>query len=124
MFERASKLKLRFQAAKGYLATEDLWDLTKVQLNSLAKSLNRDLKESEEEDFLEEKSEEDTITKLKFDIVRHVLEIKKAEYKEMKADIERKSERQRILAILAKKQDQALEDLSEEELRKKLDEMR
>ena len=123
MFERASREKLRFQAAKGYLSTEDLWDLTKVQLNSLAKSLNRELKESEEEDFLEEKSKEDVITKLKFDVVLHILEIKKAEYKELKAEVERKAEKQKLLALIEKKQNQALEELSEDELRKKYEEI-
>ena len=94
MFEKASKIKLRFPSSKGMLTTEDLWDLNLQQLNSLAKDLNKKVKESAEHDFLEVKSDSDTITKLQFDIV--------------------------IQVLTKKKQDAALENLSEEELKKLL----
>jgi len=94
MFEKASKIKLRFPSSKGMLTTEDLWDLSLQQLNGLAKDLNKKVKESAEHDFLEVKSDSDTITKLQFDIV--------------------------IQVLTKKKQDAALENLSEEELKKLL----
>ena len=57
MFERASKLKLRFNTEKGMVTTEDLWDLPLLQrnavdLDSLAKNLNKAVKESGEESFV------------------------------------------------------------------------
>ncbi len=121
MFEKASRLKLRFQSSKGNLSTEDLWDLNLQQLNTVAKSLNKKLKESEEDDFLEEKSEEDTITKLKFDIVLSVLETKKNENKLHREESKKRVEKQKILEILAKKQDESLENMSEEDLKKELE---
>lgn len=52
-FEIASRLKLRFETAVGMISTEDLWTLpltsnSKVSLDSLAVSLNKELKGSEE----------------------------------------------------------------------------
>lgn len=123
MFDKATRLKLRFQSPKGYVSTEDLWDLSLQHLNTMAKALNKQLKESSEVDFLLEKSEEDARIKLQFDIVLHIMEVKKDEIKSREEATARKAEREKIKGILAKKQDDALEKLSEEELRKKLEEL-
>lgn len=123
MFEKASKMKLRFETTKGSVSTEDLWDFNLTQLNLIAKSLNRKLKESDEEDFLDEKSDEDKIIKLQFDIVLHILEAKKSEKKDKELAIEKKALKEKILEIKARKQENALENLSDEELDKKLAEL-
>ncbi len=123
MFEQASRLKLRFNTDKGYLSAEDLWDLSLYHLNRLAKSLNKVIKESAEEDYLGETSAEDVIAKLQFNLVLHILEVKKAEVKARKEASSRKAEREKIMGVLAKKQDDALETLSEEDLKKKLEEL-
>lgn len=123
MFEKAARMKLRFGTDKGLLSVEDLWDLSLQQLNRLAKALNKSIKESAEDDFLEETSAEDLIIKLQFNLVLHVLEAKKAEKKERLTASTKKAEREKILGILAKKQDDALENLSEEDLKKKLEEL-
>ena len=121
MFEKASRLKLRFGSTIGLVSSEDLWDLNLQQLNGLAKMLKKQLKESEEEDFLEEKNEADVIIKLQFDVVLHILNTKKEERKAYQEATVRKVERQKILSIIAKKQDASMEDMTEEELRKKLE---
>ena len=120
MFEKASKIKLRFPSSKGMLTTEDLWDLSLQQLNSLAKDLNKKVKESVEPDFLEVKSDSDTITKLQFDIVIQVLTKKKEEGTARAEAAANKAKNARILELIGKKQDAALENLSEEELKKLL----
>jgi len=121
MFEKASRLKLRFKTRKGILSTEDLWDLSLAELNEVAKNLNKELKTAEEEDFLNAKSVEDEKVKLAFDVVLHVLNTKKAEAAERAEAANKKAEKQKILGILAKKQDASLENLSEDELKKKLE---
>jgi hypothetical protein len=123
IFEKATRMKLRFTTTKGKLITEDLWDLNLKQLNTLAKSLNKELKESKESDFLEEENKEDIVLKLKFDIVLYILNTKKAELNEHKDFVLKKANKAKLLDILAKKQDAALENLSEEELKKKIDEL-
>lgn len=120
MFEKAARMKLRFVTDRGNLSTEDLFDLPLQQLNKLAKGLNKIIKESAEEDFLGETSAEDAVIKLQFNLVIHVLDVKKAERKDRLEAGSKKAEREKIKGILAKKQDDALENLSEEDLLKKL----
>lgn len=124
MFEKAARLKLRFDSRVGNLSVEDLWDLPLTKLNDLAKSLNKQTKESKEEDFLEEKSSEDTITQLKFDIVLHILKTKKDEKEAKNQAAAKKAEREKILEILSKKKEEALISLDEETLNKRLEELK
>lgn len=120
MFLKASRLKLRWNSNRGFLTLEDLWDLSLQNLNSLAKSLKKELKAEAEEDFLEEKSDEDTITKLKFDIVLEILNTKKLEAKLASEASATKAHNQKILGLIAKKQDESLEAMSVEDLKKLL----
>ena len=120
MFLKASRLKLRFDTVYGVLSTESLWDLKLSQLNVIAKSLNKIIKAEAEEDFLDEKSEEDTITKLKFDIVLEIINIKKEEEKAKTNAADIKSHNQKILKLIAEKQDEELSKKSVEELTKLL----
>jgi len=123
MLKKAIRLKLRFQTSKGYISIEDLWDLSLRDLNELAKVLNKRLKASKEEDFLEEKSEEDAIIKLKFDIVLDVMETKKLEDKAKRNASKNKIEREKILTEKARRQDAGLKEVSDEELDAKLKEL-
>lgn len=117
LFEKASRNKYRFQSARGSLSSEDLWDLSLSSLNGLAKSLNKQIKESEEEDFLKEARAADTETKDRFDIVLHVLNTKKAEHEAREAAVEKAEKKRKLLEILARKQDASLEGMSEDELK-------
>jgi len=123
MFEKASRLKLRFQTVKGHLSSEDLWDLSLQQLNAIAKSLNKEIKASNEEDFLGETSAADTLVKLRFDIVLHIINLKKAENDARSEAASKKAQREKILEIMSKKQDSDLEGLSLEDLKKRLDDL-
>jgi len=117
MFLEATRLKLRWNSTRGLVTIEDLWDLSLPNLNQIAKALNKELKSQEEEDFLNEVSEEDAITKLKFDIVIKVLEIRKAEVKAMRDAGEAKAHNQKILGLIAEKQDQDLRGKTVDELK-------
>lgn len=121
MFDKATRTKLRFQTDRGQLCVEDVWDLNLTALNALAKSLNRKLKQGEEEDFLSTKTEADATDKLRFDIVVAILEVKKAEKVEKEQAVEKKAKREMILGVLARKQNEAIEGKSVEELMKELE---
>ena len=57
-FEKASRIRLRFDTPQGSLTVEDLWQLPltsrtgRANLDDIAKSLNRQLKETAEESFV------------------------------------------------------------------------
>lgn len=116
MYSKATRLKLRW-SYNGTLTVEDLWDLQLKQLNQLAKSLNTKLKESKEEDFLNDFNTEDEITKLKFNIVIDILNIKKKESKDAQDALDIKKHNQQILSLIAEKQNEELRGKSIDELK-------
>lgn len=120
-FEKASRLKVRFDTARGFLTTEDLWDLPLTSargpnLNDIAKNLNKELKSSGEEDFVTKSNKADEVLQLKFDLVKHVIDVRLAENAEARALADKKAKKERLLELIAKKQDASLEAKSLEEL--------
>ena len=62
MFEKASRLKLRFEY-KGLCSVEELWDLSVQELDNIYKVLNSKAKAMREESLLQEKTKEDQLQK-------------------------------------------------------------
>lgn len=121
MFEQAARLKLRFDSVKGLLTAEDLWDLPLTSsrganLNDMAKGLNRELKETADEDFVNPSEKPNVVLKLKFDIVKHVIDVRLADAAAAKLHAERRDKKDRLLELIARKQDESLAAKSVEEL--------
>jgi hypothetical protein len=122
IFERAARSKIRFATNKGMLTAEDLWDLpltsdrSYVNLDDLARSLNRQLKNEQDESFVEDVSHNNLALKLSFDLVKHVIDVKLEERDLAKSAAERRKSKARILEIIESKQDQELSSKSLEEL--------
>lgn len=115
MFEQAAQLKLRFPF-RGACTAEDLFDLTLTQLDSVFKTLNAERKTMEQESLLEVKTQDTAILDLQIGIVRRVVEIKQATQAENKARKDRYEQRQKLLSILANKQDAELQGKTVEEI--------
>lgn len=128
LFEKASKLKLRFASGKGLLSVEDLWDLpltavSNTSLDSIAKGVNAQLKESETESFVISTPKADRILQLKLDILKHIIKIRLEELDVAKAAAFAKYKKQQIMAIIADKESETLKETSLDDLRKMLDEL-
>lgn len=115
MFERAVRLELRFNY-KGVLSVEDLWHLNVRELDSLYKELNAELKTLSEDSLLEVATKEDEIVQLKVDIVKHIVKTKLTEQEAKEQELERRAKKQRLLEIIATKQDEQYKGMSLEEL--------
>lgn len=122
-FVLATKLKFRFPY-KGLVSVEDLWDLTPVQLDTVFKALKKEAKAFEEDSLLDTNETVDYVLKEKINIVKFIFDDKKAEEARQKATIENAKKRQRLMEILANKQDEALLNKSEEELLNMLAELK
>ncbi len=126
-FEKAAKLKLRFDTIRGSISAEDLWDLPLisrgVNLDDIARGLYRQLKSGEDISFVVPDRKSDETVQLKFDIVKHVIDVRVAEAKLATEAKERAEKKQRILAIIADKQDDDLKKMPIEELKKALTEL-
>lgn len=122
LFESATRSKMRFPF-KGMISVEDLWDLSLTNLDSVFKTLNAEVKKSEEESLLNTKSKEDEEISNKIEIVKYIVGVKLDE-KKKREDAKKNAEmRQRLLEIKAKRQDAALENMSDEDLDKALAEL-
>ena len=124
MFQKASKMKLRFESAKGLLTVEDLWDLPLLNkvpcLNDIAKGLSKKLKEAETENFVEQTTTTDDTAQLSFDIVREVIKVRVEEKTARENSAKLASEKRRIMEIIATKENKELEDKDISELKELL----
>lgn len=126
IFETATRNKLRFTSIRGELSTEQLWDVPlrasdDFNLDRIARAVSKTLKDATEESFV-------TTTRtpvhahrvLALEVVKRVIEVKLAEEATAKKRAENKAEREKLLEILAEKQEGKLSRLSEDELKKRI----
>ena len=122
LFETATRNKMRFPF-RGMISVEDLWELSLKNLDLVFKTLNAEAKKSEEESLLETKSKENEELSNKIEIVKYIVNIKLEEKKTRENARKNAEMRQRLLEIKAKRQDAALENMSDEDLDKMLAEL-
>ena len=122
IFEYATRNKLRFPY-KGSISVEELWDLSLTGLDSIYKTLNKQRKVNEEESLLETKSKADTTLEIQIEIIKYIVGVKKQEAADKLLAKERKEKEQKILGIMAKREEAALENASDEELLRMLAEL-
>ena len=109
---------------KGLATVEDLWDLPVTELDKIYKSLNAKAKQAQEESLLEVKTGEGEDLTVQIEIIKYIVSVKLEEKKAAEMAKKRKEQKQKIMSILASKQDEALQDKSIEELEKMLDELK
>lgn len=120
IFEIATRTKMRFPF-KGQISVEDLWDLSVKDLDAIYKTLNAQAKKSQEESLLTTKTKEDETVSVQIEIVKYIVTTKLAEAEAVKKSIELKEKKQKIMKIMSAKQDEALHNMSVDELQKMLD---
>ena len=115
MFEVAVRNKFRFPF-KGVISVEDLWDLSVQQLDSIFKTLKSQEQKAQEESLLDTRTPEDEALKTKIEIIRYIVTVKLDEAKQAERAKENRDQKQKILGILAEKQDADLRNKTPEEL--------
>ena len=122
IFEYAVRNKVRFPF-KGMISVEDLWDLSLTNLDSIYKTLNKQIKQSEEESLLATKTSVDTELEVQISIVKYIVSVKLEEQEAREKAAAKKAQKQKIMSIIATKEDEALQNTSVEGLKKMLDEL-
>lgn len=122
LFEGAVRAKYRFPF-KGQITAEDLWDLPLQDLDRVFKALNAEAKLSQEESLLNTPDKKTETLQRKIEIVKHIVAVRQAETQAVKDAADRKAQKQRIMEIIARKEDEALQSMTKEELMKMLDGM-
>lgn len=122
IFEYATREALRFPY-KGSQSVEDLWQLSVRELDSIYKTLNKQVKQSEEESLLSTKTSVDTELEVQIAIVKHIVSVKLAEKEAAEKASAKKAQKQKIMSIIATKENEALQNSSIDDLKKMLDEL-
>lgn len=123
IFEYAVRNKVRFPF-KGMISVEDLWDLSLTNLDSIYKTLNKQIKQSEEESLLATKTSVDTELEVQINIIKHIVSVKLEEQEAREKAAAKKAQQQKIMSIIATKEDEALKNSSVDDLKKMLEELK
>lgn len=135
IFEVASRRKFRFPSVVGELTTEQLWDLPLTQttrsagsyrhdLDSVAKAVNAELKSVSDESFVATRpNPRKGELEMMLDVVKHVIAVKMDDAARAADAAERADKRRKLIEALTNKQDDAIKNLSEDEIRAKLAEL-
>ena len=120
-FEVAARNKFRFETKVGCISTEELFDLplkanNGVDLDSVARKINSQIKAEEQESFVETKTTQSTLLSDMLEVVKSVIAIKLEEKKAKETAAENSAKRKRILEALARKQEEGINAMSEAEL--------
>ena len=128
IFKKASKKKLRFNTNRGVLSVEQLWDLSKEEIRHLviiarniAKKSSGEVNDSELS-FLDAPAKtKATDDELRFEILKDIYLTKKSAEERAQKKAEVKASNKKLLELIARKQDEALEKKSIKELEKMLE---
>lgn len=120
LFEMATRSKLRFPSTKGELSVEDLWDLSNKDLDVVYKNLKDQEVKSSEESLLDDANVDLKLTAA-IGIVKYIFTTKRNERLAEKERINKKLTQRKYIDALSKKQDEAIEKMSEAELRAMID---
>lgn len=126
IFEMASQFKFRYPY-KGLITTEDLWDLTPAQLDTVYRNLSKELKSTDEDSLICTRSVEEGVKanelKNKIEVVKYIFNHKQQAAELARMAAANAAEKQRILTVLADMEDNALRSMSKDDLLKRLSEL-
>ena len=129
LFERATREQFRFPSNKGLLSTEDLWQMpltskSNFDLDTVAKSVNSQLKASTEESFVTPASTSgNNLLSAKLEVVKAVIAYKQEENAKRRMQADKQALREQLRDALNNIEQQQLLKMSPDELRKKLAEL-
>ena len=119
IYKKASKKKLRFNTNRGVLSVEHLWDLPKEEIRELVVKAREAAKKSSGEvndtelSFLDAPVKtKATDDELRFEILKDIYLTKKSAEEKAQKRAEAKENNKKILDLIARKQDEALEKKS------------
>lgn len=126
IFQDATRKKFRFASSKGLLSVEQLWDVPlrsrdTFNLDEIARGLSASVRAEASESFVDDvPTAKAALADRHLEVVKHVIKTKLDEERNAAMAAARRVEKERILDILARKQDAALDAMSESDLKARL----
>lgn len=127
IYKTASKMGLSFPSPQGALSVNDLWHIPLQaakgysSLDEISKALNKKLKNDDDFSLIDTEKKSDPKVQLQFDIVKDIIETRIAERDAKARERDEAEQTQKILGLIAQKEDQQLLDMPIEELKKLLE---
>lgn len=119
LFEKATRKKLRFTTSNGAISVEQAWDLPltgKLSLDSVAKSVNRNIKNAEEESFVTTPRTAATDDSLRLEILKHIIAVRLDEKTKSEERVAKQYLLRKVEGVMAKREDEVLLAKTPEEL--------
>lgn len=116
IYKEALRRNIRFEF-KGLRSTEELWGMRLEELDSIFQSLNTQRKTKSEESLLSTQNPEVSELDLKIEIVRDIVGTLLQEKAEREESANKAARKQKILEMVARKEDDELGNLSADELK-------
>lgn len=133
IFEKASRVKLLLTVElknkngvvtqSGIISFCDLWGYDTDNLSSIYSNLESTLAKQASSGLLKKKSKDSEMTELRMAIVKHIFDIKVAEEEAAKTKLEKSTKRAKLMSLLAEKQDEGMKSMSENEIKKMIEEL-
>jgi hypothetical protein len=122
LFQSATRNKTRFESQVGLLTVEQLWDLPLTSqrgasLDDVGRRLLQALKAQSEESLVTAHSTGRQATERSIELVKAIIDTKQREAEEARSRAANAAQKAKLLEILARKQDTALEAMSEDEIK-------
>lgn len=131
IFEQATRMQLRFETQRAMLSVEDLWKLplsgnNDFNLDYIAIGINKKIKEKQTESFVTENKNDSMVKELelKLDILKHIIAVKLNEKKNAENKLILQQKREKLLRIKESKEDEALKEMTLEDIEKELAELK
>lgn len=129
IFEFDSRHNLAYPSTRGDLTSSQLWSMplqhsSGFDLDNVARAVNAELKAQTEESFVQTtKRAAQTVLEVKLEVVKHIIAVKLEEAANALTAAQRAAERDKLVGVLAAKQEDALKNLSPEELQARIAEL-
>lgn len=127
IIEKSVQEGYTFNTTKGLITTQDLYGLPLtstraniITLNSVAISLNREIKEATEESFVDDVSPANKLLESKLEVVKHVIKFKKDKTKAAQDASQKKAALQELLELKDRKLQEQKSEMSMEDIDKQI----
>lgn len=128
IFEEATRNKLRFETNRGLLSVEQLWVMKLISndgfsLDSVGRAIQKLINEQDQGSLVSSNriTKQEKLNILRLNIIKHIIKVKEDEIELANKELANKEKKQKLLKLLADKQDQKLINMSEEEILKELE---
>jgi hypothetical protein len=128
LFEKATREKFTFPSSRGDLTVEELWDLpltskNNVDLDTVAKAINKQLKDSDEESFVTAASGKSKTLEAKLEVVKYIIKVKMDENEAKKTSADKLARKRILMEALEQKQQQEILGMSADQIKAEIEKL-